>query len=39
MSSIINLEAMRQEALHFVTRLSSITLRELIAQLHQPGTP
>jgi len=39
MSSTINLEAMRKEALHFVTRLSSATLRELIAQLPQDAQP
>src|SRR5258708_26744653 len=39
MSSTINLEAMRKEELHFVTRLSSTTLRELIAQLPQDAQP
>src|SRR6266850_7133209 len=39
MSSTINLEAMRKEDLHFVTRLSSTTLRELIAQLPQDTQP
>jgi transposase len=39
MSSTINLEAMREEELHFVTRLSSTTLRELIAQLPQDAQP
>src|SRR6476660_748885 len=39
MSSTINLEAMRREDLHFVTRLSSTTLRELIAQLPQDAQP
>jgi transposase len=39
MSSTINLEAMRKEALHFVTRLSSTTLRELITQLAQDAQP
>ena len=39
MSSTINLEAMRKEELHFVTRLSSRTLRELIAQLPQDAQP
>jgi hypothetical protein len=33
MSVTLNLEAMRQEHLDFVTRLSAATLRELIAQL------
>jgi transposase len=39
MSSTINLEAMRKEDLHFVTRLSSTTLRELVAQLPQDAQP
>jgi transposase len=39
MSSTINLEAMRKEEQHFVTRLSSTTLRELIAQLPQDAQP
>ena len=39
MSSTLNLEAMRKEDLHYVTRLSSVTLRELIAQLPQEGQP
>ena len=39
MSSTLNLEAMRQEELHFVTRLSSATLRELIGQLPQDAQP
>ena len=39
MSSTLNLEAMRQEELHFVTRLSSATLRELIAELPQDAQP
>jgi transposase len=39
MSSTLNLEAMRKEELHFVTRLSSATLRELIAQLPQDAQP
>ena len=38
MSSTLNLEAMRKEELHFVTRLSSRTLRELIAQLPQDAS-
>jgi Transposase DDE domain len=38
MSSTINLETMRKEALHFVTRLSSTTLRELITQLPQDAS-
>ncbi len=39
MSSTLNLEAMRKEDLHFVTRLSATTLRELIAQLPQDAQP
>ena len=39
MSSTVNLEAMRKEDLHFVTRLSSTTLRELVAQLPQDAQP
>jgi transposase len=39
MSSTLNLEAMRKEDLHFVTRLSTATLREIIAQLPQDGQP
>jgi len=39
MSSTLNLEAMRQEDLHFVTRLSSTTLREVISQLPQDAQP
>ena len=39
MSSTLNLEAMRKEELHFVTRLSSTTLRELVAQLPQDAQP
>ena len=39
MSSTLNLEAMRKEELHFVTRLSATTLRELIAQLPQDAQP
>jgi transposase len=39
MSSIINLEAIRQEELHFVTRLSASTLRELITHLPQDTQP
>jgi transposase len=39
MSSTLNLEAMRKEDLHFVTRLSTATLRELIAQLPQDAQP
>ena len=39
MSSTLNLEAMRKEELHFVTRLSSTTLRELITQLPQDAQP
>jgi transposase len=39
MSSTLNLEAMRQEDLHFVTRLSAVTLRELIAQLPDDKQP
>lgn len=39
MSSTLNLESMRKEDLHFVTRLSSTTLRELIAQLPQDAQP
>jgi transposase len=39
MSSTLNLEAMRKEELHFVSRLSSTTLRELVAQLPQDAQP
>src|SRR5262245_29953828 len=39
MSSTLNLEAMRQEHLDFVTRLSAATLRELIAQLPHDMQP
>ena len=39
MSSTLNLEAMREEHLHFVTRLSAATLRELIAQLPHDMQP
>lgn len=39
MSSTLNLEAMRKEDLHFVTRLSTGTLRELVAQLPQDAQP
>jgi hypothetical protein len=39
MSNTINLEAMRKEALHFVTRLSSTTLRELVSRLPQDAQP
>src|SRR5271165_5415880 len=39
MSSTLNLEAMHKEDLHFVTRLSSTTLRELVAQLPQDAQP
>jgi transposase len=39
MSSTLNLEAMRQEHLDFVTRLSAATLRELITQLPQDMQP
>ena len=39
MSSTLNLEAMRKEDLHFVTRLSAATLREVIAQLAQNAQP
>ena len=39
MSSTLNLEAMRKEDLHFVTRLSAATLRELIAQLPHNAEP
>jgi transposase len=39
MSSTLNLEAMRKEDLHFVTRLSSTTLRELITQLPEDAQP
>src|SRR5262249_62316180 len=39
MSSTLNLEAMRQEHLDFVTRLSSATLRELITQLPHDMQP
>src|SRR4030081_1708398 len=39
MSSTLNLETMRKEDLHFVTRLSAATLRELIAQLPQDTQP
>src|ERR1700758_1490979 len=39
MSSTLNLEAMREEHLDFVTRLSAATLRELIAQLPHDMQP
>jgi transposase len=39
MSSTLNLEAMRKDDLHFVTRLSVATLRELIARLLQNAQP
>jgi len=39
MSSTLNLEAMRKEDLHFVTRLSTATLREVVAQLPQEDQP
>jgi transposase len=39
MSSTLNLEAMRQEHLDFVTRLSVATLRELLSQLPQDMQP
>jgi transposase len=39
LSSSLNLEAMRKEDLHFVTRLSTATLRELIAQLPHDAQP
>jgi transposase len=39
MSSTLNLKAMRKEDLHFVTRLSTATLREVIAQLPQDAQP
>jgi len=39
MSSTLNLETMRKEDLHFVTRLSAATLREVIAQLPQNPQP
>jgi transposase len=39
LSSTLNLEAMRQEHLDFVTRLSAATLRELIAQLPHDMQP
>ncbi len=39
MSSTLNLEAMRKEDLHFVTRLSTTTLREVVAQLPQEDQP
>jgi len=39
MSSTLNLEAMREEHLHFVTRLSAATLREVIAQLPHDMQP
>src|SRR3979411_438246 len=38
-SSTLNLETMRKEDLHFVTRLSAATLREVIAQLPQNPQP
>jgi transposase len=39
MSSTLNLEALRKEELDFVTRLSTTTLRELLAQLPQDAQP
>jgi transposase len=39
MSSTLNLEAMRKEDLHFVTRLCTGTLRELVAQLPLDAQP
>ena len=39
LSSTLNLEAMRQEHLDFVTRLSTATLRELITQLPHDMQP
>ena len=39
MSSSINLEAMRQEHLHFVTRLSAAGLREVLQQLPTDSQP
>src|SRR5258708_12245878 len=39
MSSTLNLETMRKEDLHFLTRLSAATLREVIAQLPQNPQP
>ena len=39
MSSTLNLEAMRKEDLHFVTRLSTATLREVVAQSPQEDQP
>jgi transposase len=39
MSSTLNLEAMRKEDLPYVTRLSSVTLRELMVQLPQDAQP
>jgi transposase len=39
MSSSINLEAMRQEHLHFVTRLSAASLREVVQQLPTDSQP
>jgi transposase len=39
MSSTLNLEAMRKEDLHFVTRLSAASLRELLAGLPRDMQP
>ena len=39
MSSTLNLEALRKEELDFVTRLSTTTLRELLAQLGSTPIP
>jgi transposase len=39
MSSTLNLETMRKEDLHFVTRLSAATLREILAGLPQDAQP
>jgi transposase len=39
LSGTLNLEALRKEELHFVTRLSTATLRELIVQLPQDTQP
>ena len=39
MSSSLNLEAMREEDLHFITRLSDSTLQQLLAQLPQDAQP
>ena len=39
MSSSLNLEAMRKEDLHFITRLSDSTMQQLLAQLPQDAQP